>query len=163
MIKRHGDDGTVRESVFLHNHSHHVSLAGTATSIIFFATNTCLSQQNKSFVATKVLLSRENFCRDQHNFVAAKHKHTFFATKEVFCCNKHMFVATNTCLSRQNLYLWQLPPMVMIIIMIITVFVQQKSEFVQQDPNMSMIKRHGSDGAVREGVFLHNHKYHNNT
>ena len=151
MIKRHGDDGTVRESVFLHNHSHHVSLAGTATSIIFFILYkiSLLSRQKyycreKTFVATNIILSRQN-------------------TSILSSQQKTCFVVTNTCLSRQKLYLWQLPPMVMIIIMIITVFVQQKSEFVQQDPNMSMIKRHGSDGAVREGVFLHNHKYHNNT
>ena len=52
-----------------------VSLAGAATSIIF--------------VAIKVSLSRQRFCR-----------------------NKIMFVATDTCLSRQKWYLWQLPPMI---------------------------------------------------
>ena len=41
------------------------------------------------FVAINVSLSRQRFCR-----------------------NKIMFVATDTCLSRQKLYLWQLPPMI---------------------------------------------------
>ena len=69
-----------------------VPLAGAAISIIFLATNACLSRQNTSFVvtkvclvATKLCLSRQKFCRD---------KHTFVATKDVFC-RKIMFVATN--------------------------------------------------------------------
>ena len=37
-----------------------VSLAGPATSVIFVATNTCLSRQNTSFVVTEVCLSRQN-------------------------------------------------------------------------------------------------------
>ena len=31
---------------------------------------------------------------------------------------------------------------------------------VQQEPNKKMIKRHGDDGTVREGVFLHSHSHH---
>ena len=70
------------------------------------------------FVATKVRLSRQNFCRDIHVFGATKGfgatniilsrqkfcrgKHTFVATKDVFCHDKHVkhtFVATkdDTC------------------------------------------------------------------
>ena len=50
---------------------------------IFVATNTCLSGQNTSFVATKVYFCRdktfgtniiENFCRDKHTFVTTKKK-----------------------------------------------------------------------------------------
>ena len=61
------------------------------------------------FVARKKKKAWTYFCRDKHNFVA---------TKDVFCRNKHVFVATNTCfiatklLSRQKLYLWQLPPII---------------------------------------------------
>ena len=68
------------------------------------------------FVATKVCLPRQNFCRDKcfrenFFFVATKlyfrrDKHTFVATKDVFLsrqnyvCRKQKksFVATNTCL-----------------------------------------------------------------
>ena len=73
--------------------------------------------------------NKYHFCRDKHTFVASKHvfcldksmlvatnsfcpdKYTFVATKDVFCRDKHMFVATKH-LSRQNLYLWQLRPMI---------------------------------------------------
>ena len=65
--------------------------------------------RNKTFVATKLCLSRQNI---------------FVATN--ICCEKHVFVATNillspqkTCLStntcflsRQKWYLWQLPPVI---------------------------------------------------
>ena len=60
---------------------------------MFVATNTRLSRQNTSFVATKVCLPRRNFCRDKIIFVA-------FATKDVFCSDKHVFVATKVSLSR---------------------------------------------------------------
>ena len=82
-----------------------LSSAGAATSIIFVATNTwqpldcrdkhlivatkdvfCHDKRRKtSFVTAKVCLPRENFCRDKIMFVATKH------------------------LSRQKLYLGQLP------------------------------------------------------
>ena len=62
-----------------------LSLVGAATSIIFVATNMCLSWQNTSFVVTKVCLSQQNYV------------YTFVATKDVFCCDKHVFVATNIC------------------------------------------------------------------
>ena len=52
---------------------HGLSLAGTATSIIF---------------------SRHNFSRE---------KHVFFATKHVFCRDKSMLVAAKLCLTRQNI------------------------------------------------------------
>ena len=72
-----------------------------------FGTNTCLSRQNTSFVATKVrLFATKLLTSDLHNFVA---------TKDLFCCEKHVFVlslphsvccdnyfvATNIILSRQ--------------------------------------------------------------
>ena len=74
-----------------------LSLAGAAASKIFIATNTRLSRQKTCFVATNIILSRQDFYRD-----------------------KLAFVATNTCLSRQNpchdksfaatKIFWQLPP-----------------------------------------------------
>ena len=75
---------------------------------MFVATKESLLRQNFShnkimFVMTKIFLSQQRFCCD---------KHTFVTTKDVFCCDKHMFVMTNMCLSRQKLYLWQLPPMI---------------------------------------------------
>ena len=81
-----------------------VSLAGAAISIIFVATN--------------VILLRQNFCRGKLTFVATntclsrQNTSTFVAIKDVFCHVKYVFVATNTCLflSRQKFYLWQLPP-----------------------------------------------------
>ena len=87
-----------------------LSLAGAATSIVFVATKVCLSRRNfcrdKTFVATYTCLSRPKrprFCRDNH---------TFDATKDVFDRDKHVFVATSTKhLSRQFFYLWQLPRM----------------------------------------------------
>ena len=60
----------------------HLTSAGRSChSIIVVATNTCLSQQNTSFDATKVCLSLQTY----------------------FCCDKLNFSATNTCLSRQNI------------------------------------------------------------
>ena len=73
-----------------------LSLAGAATSIIFVVTNgfsqqtnMCLSRQNTSFVATKVCLQRQNFCRAIIIFVTTKY----------FCRDKYF--RENTCLSRQ--------------------------------------------------------------
>ena len=52
------------------------------------ATNTCLSRQNMSFVATRVYLSRQNLCRDQNissgQTSFCRDKHTFVATKMIF-------------------------------------------------------------------------------
>ena len=62
-----------------------------------------LSRQNKSFVAIK--LRKYHFCRDKSFFAT----NVFVATN--VCWDKRNFVATNTCLSRQKLYLWQLPSM----------------------------------------------------
>ena len=136
-----------------------LSLAGAATNMSFVSSNVLSrpktfffsfspqsrvchdkSKQNyvcrdKSFVATKICLSRHNVCCDKHTFVTTKDvlcraklklvttkpllrqkhvrrdKHTFVATKDMFCRDKHMFGATKR-LSRQKSYLWQLPPMV---------------------------------------------------
>ena len=73
-----------------------LSLAGTATSIIFFATT-----QNTSFVATKVCLLQQNHvCRDVLFFFAPKlcllchDKHNFiilFRFFFFFCHDKHTF------------------------------------------------------------------------
>ena len=46
---------------------HGLSLAGTATSIIFVVTKV-LSRQ--IFVATNIILLRQTFCLDKHTFVA---------------------------------------------------------------------------------------------
>ena len=92
----------------------------------FVATKLCLSRQTyfcrdkrlsrQIFIATNViLLTRQAyFCRDKHlsQQKFCRGKHTFVVTKGMFCCDKHVFVTTNTCLSRQKLYLWQLPPMI---------------------------------------------------
>ena len=73
---------------------------------------------DKTFVATKLCLSRQNIChvcRDKHTFCHDKRgfvttntclswqkfccdKHTFVTTKLVFCCNKHVFVMTKIIL-----------------------------------------------------------------
>ena len=68
-----------------------LSLAVAATSIIL---DTCLSRQKTSFVAT-------NVCLTKHNFVATK----VLSQQAYF---------SNTCLSRQKWYLWQLPPMILL-------------------------------------------------
>ena len=104
-----------------------LSLAATATSIIFVATKhlsrqtRVLSRQNTSFVATKVFLSRQTyFCHDKR-FVATSlllSRHTrqkyfvatniilsrlkFVAASILLSRQKTCFVATNTCFSRQN-------------------------------------------------------------
>ena len=63
-------------------------------NIMLVATNVCL---DKTFVTTKICLSRQTFYHE---------KHTFVTTKDVFCWDKHvhMFVTTNTCLSWQNCF-----------------------------------------------------------
>jgi len=53
---------------------------------VFVMTNACLSQQNTSFVMTKVCLLGQNFCRAKIMFVATTY----------FCCDK-TFVTTNIC------------------------------------------------------------------
>ena len=69
------------------------------------AINMCLSQQNACFVATKICLLGQNFCRSKIMFVATKiFCHTFVTTKDVF-------VMTNLFL-QQKWYLWQLLPMI---------------------------------------------------
>ena len=77
----------------------------------FVATNTCLSRQNTFFCRDKSMLavtknvSRENCLSRQ---IATK---IICLSRQKFYRDKHIFVATDTCLSRQKLYLWQLPPM----------------------------------------------------
>ena len=82
--------------------SRDLSVAGDATSIIFVATNRCLSRQNTSF-ATKICLSRQTgVCQDKTRLLRQKYvcrdKHTFVATKDLFCRDKHVFVATKLIL-----------------------------------------------------------------
>ena len=66
--------------------AYRLSLAGTATSIIFchdkgfVAINMCLSRQSTPFVATKLCLPRQNFCPDKIMFVTIKY---FVVTKMI--------------------------------------------------------------------------------
>ena len=76
-----------------------VSLAGTATSIISVATkslvvtNTCLSRQSTSFVATKECL----FCRDKYVFIC--HDILLSRQKTFFCC---CFLSRQTSVCRDK-------------------------------------------------------------
>ena len=107
---------------------------------MFVVTNTCLSQQNTSFVTTKVclsktfvvtntnvILSRQNFCCNKLTFVATNtcllwqifvatkifcHDKSFVAASILLSLQKRCFVASNTCFSWQKFYLWQLPPII---------------------------------------------------
>ena len=80
-----------------------VSLAGAATSIIFVATNTCLLRQ------LLCLSQQKQTCHNQNMFVATK---------------KTCFVLINTfVLSRQKRYLRQLPPVVPLCSLLMTMFV----------------------------------------
>ena len=74
-----------------------------ATKDVSVSTKVCFFCRHKIkfvFCRDKIFLSQQTFCHD---------KHTFVATKDVFCLDKHVFVARKL-LSRQNGYLWQLPP-----------------------------------------------------
>ena len=85
----------------------------------FVATDTCLSRQNTSFVATKVCrdksfiakeLSRQNIfcrdrtfvttniCREKHNFVSVK----VLSRQAYFCRDKHVFLATKQVFCRDK-------------------------------------------------------------
>ena len=74
----------------------------------FFATNTCLSRQNTSFVAAKHL-----FCRDKTRLLSRqKYAATKVLSRQNYVCRdknilfprqKTCFVAVNTCFSRQNI------------------------------------------------------------
>ena len=88
--------------------NNNLSLAGAATSIIFVATN-------RSFVATKVCFSRQNFCHDKIMYVATNHlsrqiSNICLSRQAYFCRDKRrvsldksmlVFVAIKVCLSRQ--------------------------------------------------------------
>ena len=79
-----------------------------------------LSQQNRSFVAIKSmlvatkLLSRQiRVCRDKYlSQQFCRDKHHFVATSILLSQQKTSFVMTNTCLTRQKMYTWQLLPMI---------------------------------------------------
>ena len=83
----------------------------------------CLTWQNTSFATTKVCLSGQNFWYDIF-FVSTKvlsrqasfccYKRRVLSQQTHICRNKHMFVTTKV-LSPQQWYLWQLPPMIMIV------------------------------------------------
>ena len=75
----------------------------------FVTTNTCLSREKTSFVASKVCLSRWKFCRDKIKFVATKSRDKY-SSWQARVCRAKCFVATSILLSRQKGYLWQLPP-----------------------------------------------------
>ena len=90
-----------------------VSMAGAATSIIFVATNMCLSQQhvsccNKSmlvvtFVTVKYFCCNKSFvttniCCDKHVFVTTK---DVLSPQTRVCGDKSKLVARNMCLSQQ--------------------------------------------------------------
>ena len=73
----------------------------------FAATNTILSRQNTSFVATKICLSRQNRCRDKHVFVATK----VLSRQAYFCrtntCDKHVCRDKNdSCISSRQCWGW---------------------------------------------------------
>ena len=83
-----------------------LSLAGAATSIIFVAASLLLSRQNffgdkHNFVTTKVLSQQAYFCRDKRVFFF------FVATKHIFCRDKSMLVASQflSFLSLKNISL----------------------------------------------------------
>ena len=76
----------------------------------FVATNTCLSRET-FFSSNKIrLLSQKYACRHKKRC-----EYHFCRDKtNIFCRDKHTFVAEKKTrvLSRQKLYLWQLPPMI---------------------------------------------------
>ena len=79
-----------------------VAISGGSCHKYHFCRDKTQTHKNTSFVATKVCLPRENFCRNKIMFVTTsigvcRDKHTFDATKD-FCCDKHMFVATKAIL-----------------------------------------------------------------
>ena len=105
---------------------------------MFVTTNMCSSQQNTSFVTTKVCLSRklllrqnyvcrdkylswqqiltkDVFCQDKHVFLSQQN---FCQDKIYFCPNKYLLwqklCQDKNILSQQTSfwYLWQLPPMI---------------------------------------------------
>ena len=76
---------------------------------VFCRTKSIFSRRdNHNFVATKVLSRQAYFCHDKqvssNNFVATK----VLSRQAYFCRDKRRVL----CLSRQKLYLWQLPPMI---------------------------------------------------
>ena len=75
-----------------------MSLAGTATSIIFITTKVLSQQkdacQDKSFVMTNLILSWQTFCCD---------KLTFVKTNSCLSRQNTSFVVTKVCLARQNI------------------------------------------------------------
>ena len=76
-----------------------------ATKLCLYATNIC---HDKSFVTTKI------FLRDKHNFVATKlvSQHAYFCRDKRRVLSRQTRVSRDKLLSRQKLYLWQLPPMI---------------------------------------------------
>ena len=93
-----------------------LSLAGAATSIIFFATKvvchdkTRLLSRQKYACRDKHILSRlAYFCREKHVFVASK---IFFRTNIILSRQAYFCRDKRCILSQQKLYLWQLPPVI---------------------------------------------------
>ena len=72
--------------------------------LMLVTTNTCLSQQNTSFVAIKVCLPQQNFCHNKIMFVVTKyfcHGKTFVII--FLCLSWQTFVATSILLSWQTM------------------------------------------------------------
>ena len=74
-----------------------VSLVGPATSIIFVATNVCLSRQK--LCHDKHIFVAINICDDKHNFVATNKNLSFVTTKVCLAWQK-LYASTKVCLSR---------------------------------------------------------------
>ena len=79
--RRNRSDGSIAFCYLL-------SLAGAATTIIFVATNTCLSRQSTPFVATKVCLLWQKFCRVKNMSLLSRQAY-FCRDKYVFCRDKN--------------------------------------------------------------------------
>ena len=87
----------------------HLSLAGAATKLC--------RDKHKYLSLQKLFFCDKKYFVIAINFVATKIEsdslllETFVAVSILLSRLKTCFVATNTCLSRQKLYLWHLPPM----------------------------------------------------
>ena len=100
LTKRHLRLGVQRA---FNNHTWRaVSLAGIATSIIFVATNTCLSQQTCCHDKAHLLSRQKYVCV----CVSVRTCPLCLSRQAYFCRDK------KSVLSRQKLYLWQLPTMI---------------------------------------------------
>ena len=95
------DDNQVGSGLFTYN-PQPLSLVGSATSIIFVATNFLSTQTCVCCDKTHLLSWQKYACHDK-TFVATN-TCTFVVTKDMFCHDKHMFVMTKVSLVWQNLF-----------------------------------------------------------